>query len=135
MRMRAWMAVAALAAGLLMAAATAPALARQAPADHPDMVTYYIGFLTRGPAWTPGQTEETRKIQDGHMAHMRKTHEAGKLIVAGPIGDDGDLRGILVYRTGSLEEAKTLAEADPAVVAGRLKVELHPWLVQKGVLP
>ena len=25
--------------------------------------------------------------------------------------------------------------ADPAVKAGRLKVELHPWMVSKGALP
>jgi len=31
--------------------------------------------------------------------------------------------------------ARALAEADPAVKSGRLTVELHPWMVQKGVLP
>jgi hypothetical protein len=28
-----------------------------------------------------------------------------------------------------------MAEKNPAVQAGRLVVELHPWLVQEGILP
>ena len=58
-----------------------------------------------------------------------------KLIVAGPCLDGGHLRGVSVFRVGSLEEAKALAEDDPAVRAGRLVIELHPWMVPKGVLP
>jgi hypothetical protein len=34
-----------------------------------------------------------------------------------------------------MEEMKALAEQDPAVKAGRLAVEIHPWFVEKGVLP
>ncbi len=100
-----------------------------------EMVTYYLGLLKRGPKWTPERTPETAEIQEGHMAHIQKTHAEGKLVVAGPIADDSDLRGILVYKVPALDEARALAEADPAVKAGRLVVELHPWMVQKGVLP
>jgi uncharacterized protein YciI len=100
-----------------------------------EMVTYYLGMLKRGPKWTPERTPGSAEIQKGHMAHMQKTHAEGKLVVAGPIADDGDLRGILVYKVPTLDEARALAEADPAVKSGRLSVELHPWMVQKGVLP
>jgi uncharacterized protein YciI len=44
-------------------------------------------------------------------------------------------RGILIFKTATMEEAKALAGNDPAVKAGRLVVEIHPWMVQKGVLP
>ncbi len=99
------------------------------------MVQYYMGFLRKGPKWTPEVTEETKKIQEGHLAHMRKSHEAGALVLAGPFGDDGDIRGILIYKTKDIEEARKWANADPAVVAGRLVLEIHPWWVEKGYLP
>ena len=44
------------------------------------------------------------------------------------MGDDGDLRGIVILKVNSLEEAQALVNQDPAVKAGRLRVELHPWM-------
>ncbi len=104
-------------------------------ATHPEMVTYYMGLISRGPKWTPEATPEVERLQEAHMANIRKLGESGKLVVAGPFTDGGQLRGVFVFKVGSLEEAKALADSDPAVRAGRLVVEVHPWLVQKGVLP
>jgi hypothetical protein len=39
-----------------------------------------------------------------------------------------------VYRVGSIDEARKLAEDDPAVKAGRLRVEVMTWYVQKGYM-
>jgi uncharacterized protein len=97
--------------------------------------TYYFGFLLKGDKWTPEVTEETKKIQAGHMAHLEASGKSGKLVIAGPLSDDGNIRGILVYKTATIDEARAIAAADPAVKAGRLKVELHPWMVSKGALP
>jgi len=97
--------------------------------------TYYFGFLKKGEKWTPEVTEETKKIQAGHMAHLEASGKSGKLVIAGPLSDNGDIRGILVYKTATIDEARAIASADPAVKAGRLKVELHPWMVSKGALP
>ena len=58
-----------------------------------------------------------------------------KLVVAGPFGDNGNLRGIFVFRVASLDEAKQLSATDPAVQAGRFVVDVHPWMVPAGVLP
>jgi len=108
----------------------------QKEADAPvEMVTYYMGLLLRGPKWTPDVTPEVQNLQKEHLAHMGRLHKAGKLIIAGPFTDNGTIRGIVVYKVETLEEAKALTEADPAVKAGRLMVEMHPWMVQKGILP
>lgn len=98
-----------------------------------EMTTYYVGFLYRGAKWTPEETPETRKIQEGHMANILKMGAEGKLVIAGPFTDNGDLRGLYVFRVGSAEEAKALVESDPAVRAGRLRFELHPWYAAKNI--
>jgi uncharacterized protein YciI len=97
------------------------------------MTTYYVGFLYRGPKWTPEETPETRKLLAEHLSNIRRMGEAGKLVIAGPFMDDGDLRGLYVFRVASAEEAKALVESDPAVKAGRLRFELHPWFAAKNI--
>ena len=98
-------------------------------------MTAYLAFLVRGEKWTPEKTPQTEEIQKGHMANIHRLADMKKLVVAGPFGDDGTLRGIFVFRVGSLEEARTLTLTDPAVQAGRLALDLHPWLVPEGILP
>jgi uncharacterized protein YciI len=105
------------------------------PAKPVKLVPVYFAFLTRGEKWTPEKTPATEEIQKGHMANINRLAEMKKLIAAGPFGDNGRLRGIFVFRVGSLEEAKALTETDPAVQAKRLAMEIHPWMVPEGVLP
>jgi uncharacterized protein YciI len=99
------------------------------------MTTVYLAFLTRGAKWTPEKTPATAEIQKGHMANINRLAAMKKLVIAGPFGDDGQLRGIFVFRVDSIEEARTLTETDPAVQAGRLALDLHPWMVPEGILP
>ena len=109
--------------------------AKSTPPAPPNMTVVYMVLLKKGPSWTAQQTAETRAVQEAHMANIRALWEAKKLIVAGPFGDDGDLRGVFLFQVASLEEAKALAATDPAVKAGRLAVEIHPWWVEKRALP
>jgi uncharacterized protein len=107
---------------------------KTAPEELP-MAQYQFAFLTRGPKWTPERTPETAKIQEGHMANINRLYEEGKLHAAGPFADDGDLRGVFVFKVGSIEEARALSETDPAVKAGRLALDLHPWMIAEGLIP
>lgn len=98
-----------------------------------DTEPYQFGLLTRGPKWTAENTPEIQKLQEGHMANINKMAQLGKLMAAGPIADNGDLRGIFIFRAASIDEAKTLAAEDPAIKAERLKLEILPWLGAKGI--
>jgi len=98
-----------------------------------DMTNYVVGFLRKGPNSTSESTPETRKIMEGHLANIRKMAAAGKLAVAGPFTDNGDLRGIFIFKNTTMEEAKALVAADPAVKSGRLVLELHPWYSAAGL--
>jgi uncharacterized protein YciI len=99
------------------------------------MMTAYLAFLVRGDKWTPEKTPQTEAIQKAHMDNINKLAEMKKLVVAGPFGDNGTLRGIFVFRVNSIEEARELAATDPAVQAGRLALQIHPWVVPEGILP
>ena len=99
-----------------------------------ELETYQLGFLRKGPNHGSGTKEEAEKIQAGHMANINKMAADGKLFAAGPMGDNGDLRGIFIFRGISLEEAKILAAEDPASKANRLKLDLVPWMAApKGI--
>jgi uncharacterized protein YciI len=97
--------------------------------------TAYLGFLFRGDKWTPEKTPASEELQRAHLANIVRLAEMKKLVVAGPFGDDTPLRGIFVFRVASIDEARELAATDPAVMAGRLKIEMHPWTVPEGILP
>ena len=105
------------------------------PAKPLKLTQTFLAFLTRGEKWTPEKTPATEEIQKGHMANIGRLAEMKKLVAAGPFGDNGRLRGIFVFRVASLEEAKALTATDPAIQAGRLAMDIHPWLVPDGVLP
>lgn len=122
----------ALLAGLLGGVAAAADSAAPAPQLPPNMTVYYFGLLTRGPRAATIPKEDLPALQAGHMANINRLAQEGKLLVAGPFMDDGDWRGILIFKCASLEEARALAATDPAVRAGRLQVEIRPWLTMKG---
>lgn len=109
-------------------------LAMQKPSEaHYEMTTYYLVLLYRGPNSTGEVTPETQRIQEAHMANIGRMADEGKLIMAGPMAEDEKLRGIFVFRVGSLQEAQALAAEDPAVKAGRLVPEVHPWYTAKNI--
>ena len=87
---------------------------------------YYMAFLKKGPNCNQDK-DKANEIQTAHLAHIQKLADKGKLVLAGPFMDDWDVRGIFVFDVETEEEARALAEQDPAVKAGRLILEFHPW--------
>ena len=116
-------------------AAPAPAAATAAAPPKPDMGKFHLVLLKKGPAWTAERNDQTKAIQEGHMANIDAMRKAKKLVVAGPMGDDGDTRGVFLFDTATREEALALTANDPAVKAGRLVPEIHSWWVEKRALP
>src|SRR5262245_32257693 len=96
-----------------------------------EMSTYYIVLLRRGPKWTSAVTPETSAVSKAHMDNIERLTKSGQMLVAGPFLDqNGDkaLTGLFILRVSSADEAKSLAESDPAVKAGRFIYEILPWL-------
>lgn len=102
------------------------ALATKLHADDNGMKTYVMAFLKAGPNRNRPR-EEAQKLQAAHRANINRLAAEGKLILAGPFADDGDLRGIYVFDVATVAEAEALTKTDPAIQAGQLVMELHPW--------
>ena len=98
------------------------------------MEEYRVGLIKKGSSWSSESTADSQKLQDGHMANIRKMAASGALALAGPLADAGELRGIFIFRTKDEREIKSMVAEDPAVQAGRLQVELYPLYLAAGVL-
>ena len=101
-------------------------LAQKVGADEYGMKQYVMAFLKAGPNRSQ-DSATAADLQKAHMANINRMADEGKLVVAGPFMDDGELRGIYIFNVTSVEEAQALTATDPAVQAGRLAMELHPW--------
>lgn len=96
-----------------------------------EMKIYYMVFLKKGPDRSQ-DSATAAKIQEGHMKHLNDMYKQGKMDLAGPFDDDGDIRGICVYNVATKEEVEKLVAQDPAIKSGRLVAEIHPWYSAKG---
>ena len=93
--------------------------------------------LLRRPTDAPDYPdEELERIQREHLAYHARLRESGEVATNGPVvgQPDPSLRGLTFYRTGSLERSRELAEADPAVRAGRLAVDIMTWYCPLGTM-
>lgn len=122
---------------LVLVACTHASAPPAAPKKHFAMRTYEFVVLRRGPAWSPEQTPESKKLFEGHMANIKAMARAKKLVVAGPFDDDAAradaIAGIFVFDTTNEAEVKELLSHDPAIAAGRLVPELHVWYGPAGL--
>lgn len=102
-------------------------LAAQLGADEYGMKNYVMALLKRGPRRWMIDSLTASNLQKAHMNNITRLANEGKLVVAGPFTDNTDLKGIYVFDVKTIEEAQKLCETDPAIKAGSLMMELHPW--------
>jgi hypothetical protein len=102
---------------VLATPALAQALAAAAPA-------LYVCIYKAGPAWQAGKPLSAQGLAP-HGAYMKRLFDEGRLLAGGPITDaDG---GMAIVRAASMEDAKAVFAADPAVTAGIMAAEVHRW--------
>jgi len=105
------------------------AQSNKSPADN--LKPYFFVLLKKGPNRSQDSVTAAR-IQKAHTENINRMAASGKLNVAGPFLDEGDMRGIFIFDSGNEDEVRKLVESDPAVKAGRLTYEIHPWMTEKG---
>ncbi len=101
-----------------------------------ELERYELVILRRAPDAPDMDDDALDALQVRHLGHKDDLREAGILAANGPVigSPDASIRGFSFYRTGSLDEARRLAEQDPSVVAGRLVVEVMEWWTAPGSL-
>lgn len=70
-----------------------------------------------------------------HGMYVQSLMKDGKLKSAGPFSSDGDKMGVFIFASMPVEEAKLLAEADPLVKSGLVRVEMLEWFAADGTFP
>ncbi len=100
--------------------------AQEYGADPYGMKKYVVAFLNRGPN-RDLDSARAAELQTAHLKNIQRMAEEGKLVLAGPFMDDGDLRGIYIFNVSSIEEAEALTNTDPAIMEGSLKMDLKEW--------
>lgn len=123
---------------LALSLAVLPAFAQDAEGNPPAAFdAYWMVFLIRGEKPPKLSEAESEALQRRHLQHLGEVWKSGHALVAGPFGGGADdpMRGIVLFRGDIAEaEVRRLAEADPAVQAGRLRVEVRQWYTGAGML-
>ena len=80
--------------------------------------------------------DDVKQCLPAHLEYQRGLEQRGILVLAGPLsdptGDTMEGAGLIVYRAGSMAEAKRLAEDDPMHRDGARGFTLRKWLVNEG---
>ncbi len=95
------------------------------------MQKYFIVFLKEGPNRDQNK-EEAAKIQREHLAYLANLYKQEIIVLNGPGGDGGAIKGFSLYAVATKKEALAYASKDPAVKTGRLIIEALPWWLAKG---
>lgn len=90
------------------------------------MKQYWFVLYTKGDG-PPLDSLTAARMQQEHLDHQAEQAKRGLIVMAGPFGDNGDWRGLLLYDCDTREEVQANLDADPFVRARRLKYEIHPW--------
>ncbi|BEP29420.1 YciI family protein [Helicovermis profundi] len=80
---------------------------------------YYVGIFEML------DKNKDKEILDIHIDFLNKNIEKGNIYAKGPFLDHSG--GLVIYKMNSFEEAKKLAESDPAIVNKTRKLIFKEW--------
>lgn len=103
--------------------------AQEPKPDKPKQFIYVLRLVPRlhsDSAWT----KDDEMALSRHFARFKHAIDTGELILAGRTMEPGDKTfGIAIFEAADEKAARSFMESDPAVVAGLMTAELHPFAV------
>jgi uncharacterized protein YciI len=101
-------------------------LAKSLGADDMGMRAYVLVILKTGPN-KMADAEGRKKMFARHFANIQRLAAEKKLVLAGPLDGVEGRRGIFVFNTPDIEEAKKFVATDPVIVNGEMVAEYHKF--------
>lgn len=99
----------------------------------PGLRRYILGLLRRVPGRPEISEIEANRIQEAHVANLRRLTESGDIVACGPFEEESELRGVIVFSADTLDAAREVIKDDPTLVNGRLSIELFTWWAPIGL--
>lgn len=99
--------------------------------------TYYVVLLKEGSTDVRERSSDSLQVlMNHHIQYQLRLQQSGQAVASGGFGQAKDgFIGMSLLKAASLEEAECLAQADPAVKAGRFSAVVYAWHVPSGRLP
>lgn len=108
-------------------------LARSLGADDRGMHSYVMVILKTGPNKVPKGPARDAMFQ-GHFANITRLANEKKLVLAGPFEGTDDWRGVFIFATADIDQAKGYVATDPVIVQGEMVAEYHKFYGSAGLM-
>jgi uncharacterized protein YciI len=93
----------------------------------------YVLCILKAGKPLPADEVLVTKLQSDHLVHLFQMEKDGKISIFGPVtNQESAIRGIIIFNTSKIEEAKSHLEFDPYIKEGYLKFELYNWFAIPG---
>jgi uncharacterized protein len=102
------------------------ALSVQAPAQQQEQRAsqLFLFLFSPGPGWRAGVPMRQQDLRAHGQYHAELARTGRSVAGGGYVGMDG---GLAIVRAGTIEEARAMLAADPAIVSGVFVAELRQW--------
>jgi len=90
--------------------------------------SFVVGIIVPGRNWRQDSAKAT-ELQEKHVTHIKSLKKSNKLVGSGPLteGTNNRHRGLYVFNTTELSEAKAMMAADEAVKSGWIDMHFYVW--------
>jgi uncharacterized protein YciI len=98
------------------------------------MRPHVLAFLDAPDSAPQLEPAEADRLQQTHLGKLYALRRQGRLAYAGPFTDGGRRRGLAVFLTDSIDEARGWMADDPFVKAGQLVLTPYVWWAADGIM-
>lgn len=109
------------------------ALATTLGADDRGMRPYVLVVLKTGPTKVAAGPAR-KKMFEGHFANIQRLAAEKKLVLAGPLDGAEGWRGMFVFATPDIDEARAFVATDPVIVHGEMVAQYHKFYGSAGLM-